>query len=160
MEFSSRARLQDKPDFTEPSASRRKHSLRGGISAAHLTPKGRDNVPLQLQWHQHLKPWELSGYRIRLQCRRHRFGPWVWEIPWRRERLPAPVFWPGEFHGLYSPWGHKELDTTQQLSLSGPEKHIWFYNKDFRGTDPLWCLPHKRLYSQAQPPCFGDTAPH
>ena len=24
-------------------------------------------------------------------------------IPWRRERLPAPVFWPGEFHGLCSP---------------------------------------------------------
>ena len=21
--------------------------------------------------------------------------------PWRRERLPTPVFWPGEFHGLY-----------------------------------------------------------
>ena len=26
-------------------------------------------------------------------------------------------FWPGEFHGLYSPWGRKELDTTEQLSL-------------------------------------------
>ena len=25
-------------------------------------------------------------------------------IPWRRERLPTPVFWPGEFHGLHSPW--------------------------------------------------------
>ena len=37
---------------------------------------------------------------------------------WRRERLPTPVFWPGEFHGLYSPWGRKELDTTEQLSLS------------------------------------------
>ena len=24
-----------------------------------------------------------------------------WEDPWRRERLPTPVFWPGEFHGLY-----------------------------------------------------------
>ena len=24
-----------------------------------------------------------------------------------------PVFWPGEFHGLYCPWGHKELDTTE-----------------------------------------------
>ena len=37
---------------------------------------------------------------------------WVWKIPWRRERLPTPVFWPGEFHGLYSPWGHEESDTT------------------------------------------------
>ena len=25
--------------------------------------------------------------------------------------------WPGEFHGLYSPWGCKELDMTEQLSL-------------------------------------------
>ena len=38
-------------------------------------------------------------------------------IPWRREKLPTPVFWPGEFHGLYSQWGHKESDTTEQLSL-------------------------------------------
>ena len=29
-------------------------------------------------------------------------------IPWRRERLPTPVFWSGEFHGLHSPWGRKE----------------------------------------------------
>ena len=27
-----------------------------------------------------------------------------WEDPWRRERLPTPVFWPGEFHGLYCPY--------------------------------------------------------
>ena len=43
---------------------------------------------------------------------------WVGKIPWRRERLPTPVFWPGEFHGLYSPSGRKELDTTEWLSLS------------------------------------------
>ena len=41
----------------------------------------------------------------------------VGKIPWRRERLPTPVFRPGEFHGLYSPWDHKESDTTKQLSL-------------------------------------------
>ena len=34
--------------------------------------------------------------------------PWVGKIPWRRERLPIPVFWPTKFHELYSPWGHKE----------------------------------------------------
>ena len=33
------------------------------------------------------------------------FDPWVGKIPWRRERLPTAVFWPGEFHGLYSPGG-------------------------------------------------------
>ena len=30
------------------------------------------------------------------------FDLWVGKIPWRRERLPAPVLWPGEFRGLYS----------------------------------------------------------
>ena len=46
------------------------------------------------------------------------FDPWVVKIPWRRERLPTPVFWHGEFHGLYNPWGLKESDTTEQFSLS------------------------------------------
>ena len=41
------------------------------------------------------------------------FDLWVGKTPWRRERLPIPVFWPGEFHGMYSPWGHKESDTTE-----------------------------------------------
>ena len=43
-------------------------------------------------------------------------------IPWRREWLRIPVFLPGEFHGQrslagYSSWGHKELDTTEWLTL-------------------------------------------
>ena len=25
--------------------------------------------------------------------------------------------WPGESHGLYSPWGHRESDMTERLSL-------------------------------------------
>ena len=33
------------------------------------------------------------------------FNPCVGKIPWRRKNLPTPVFWPGEFHGLYSPMG-------------------------------------------------------
>ena len=33
------------------------------------------------------------------------------------ERLPTAVFCPGECHGLYSPWGCKESDTTEWLSL-------------------------------------------
>ena len=46
------------------------------------------------------------------RCKRQGFNPWVGNIPWRREQLPTPVFWPGEFHGLYSLWGRKELDMT------------------------------------------------
>ena len=45
---------------------------------------------------------------------------WVGKIPWRRKWQPTPVFLPGEPHGQrslvgYSPWGHKESDTTEQL---------------------------------------------
>ena len=43
-----------------------------------------------------------AGKRIRLQYGRPGFNPWVGKIPWRRDRPPTPVFWPGEFHGLYS----------------------------------------------------------
>ena len=42
-----------------------------------------------------------AGKRIRLQYGRLGFDPWVGKICWRRERLPIPVFWPVEFHGLY-----------------------------------------------------------
>ena len=42
---------------------------------------------------------------------------WVGKNPWRRDPLPTLVFWPGEFHGLYSPWGRKESNTTERLSL-------------------------------------------
>ena len=41
------------------------------------------------------------------------WGTWVEKILWRRERLLTLVFWPGEFQGLYSPWGPKEWDVTQ-----------------------------------------------
>ena len=61
--------------------------------------------------------------RICLQCGRPGFDPWVGKIPWTRERLPTLVFWPGEFHGLYGPWGRKESDTTERLSLSLQVEH-------------------------------------
>ena len=49
---------------------------------------------------------------------RCRFDPWVGKIPWRRKWPPIPVFLPGDSQGQrslvsYSPWGPKELDTTE-----------------------------------------------
>ena len=49
------------------------------------------------------------------------FNPWVGKIPWRRKWQPPPVFLSEEFHGQrglvsYSPWGHKESDTTEWLT--------------------------------------------
>ena len=52
------------------------------------------------------------------------FDPWVGKIPWRREQLLTPILWPGEFHGLYSPWGRKELDRTERLSLHFTSLHF------------------------------------
>ena len=48
--------------------------------------------------------------------------PGVGKISWRRERLPTLVFWPGEFHGLYSPWGHKESDMTERSNV--PRRYL------------------------------------
>ena len=64
--------------------------------------------------------WGLRWLRICLQCRRPRFDPW--KIPWRRAWQPTPVFLPGESHGQrslvgYSPWGHKDLDTTERKTI-------------------------------------------
>ena len=46
---------------------------------------------------------------------------WVWTLGWEdpleKGKVPTPVFWPGEFHGLYSPWGLKESNTAERLSL-------------------------------------------
>ena len=40
------------------------------------------------------------------------------KIPWRRAQKPTPLFLPGESHvqrslAGYSPWGPKQLDTTE-----------------------------------------------
>ena len=45
---------------------------------------------------------------------------WVRSLGWEDplEKEPTSIFGPGEFHGLYSPWGLKELDTTERHSLS------------------------------------------
>ena len=53
------------------------------------------------------------------------------ETPWRREGLLTPVFLPGEFHGQrslvgYSPRGHKESATTEQLTLSLSVQSVQF----------------------------------
>ena len=88
-------------------------------------------------WSYILGTWEfvilfqltfLYAYkRIYLQCGRHGFDPWVGKIPWRKERLPTTVFWPGEFHG-HTLWGHKELDTTERLSLSLSSIESFLFN--------------------------------
>ena len=71
--------------------------------------------------------------------RRPRFDPWVRKILWRRQWQPTPVFLPGESHGQrilagYNPWGRKESDTTERLTLllsctSHPRTYLCYYWK-------------------------------
>ena len=47
---------------------------------------------------------------------------WVGKIRWRRKWQSTPVLLPGKSHGQrslvgYSPWGRKELDTTERIHL-------------------------------------------
>ena len=75
--------------------------------------------PLQYSWASLV----AQTVQIPLQCGRPGFGPWVEKIAWRREQLPTPVFWIGEVHGqrslaCYSPWGRKESDPIERLTLS------------------------------------------
>ena len=54
---------------------------------------------------------------------------WVRKICWRRERLPTPVFWPEEFHGLYSPWGSQILghNWVAFTFTSSHFSHAWLF---------------------------------
>ena len=66
--------------------------------------------------------WLALISNVILKCGRPGFDPWVEKIPWRRKWQPTPVLLPGKFHGWrilvgYSPWGLKELDTTEQLHI-------------------------------------------
>ena len=74
-------------------------------------------------------PRWLSGKDSTCQCRRCQrcgFHPWVGKIPWKRKWPPTPVFLPGKSYGErslegYSPWGRKESDGTERLSMLAGE---------------------------------------
>ena len=63
-------------------------------------------------------------------------SPWVGKISCQRKWQPNPVFLPGESHGRgslagHSPWGHKEGDMTERLTLtrSHPCPHLQHSSK-------------------------------
>ena len=76
-------------------------------------PKLPRNWPLRRQ----------SGKVFACQCRRHGFDPCVGKISWSRKWWPSPVFLPEKFCGQRilagcSPWGCKQLDVTEWLSIT------------------------------------------
>ena len=58
------------------------------------------------------------------ETQKNGFDLWIRKILCTRKQQPTPVFLPEKFHGQrslgYSPWGHKESDTTEQLNT-----HTW-----------------------------------
>ena len=56
------------------------------------------------------------------------FDPWVGKIPWRRERLPTPVFWPREFLGVAKSRSTFTFTAIEDISLPAKnEKSIWLF---------------------------------
>ena len=51
--------------------------------------------------------------------------PGLGRAPGVGKGYPLQYSGPGDFHGLYSPWGHKELDMTEQILLP-----LWELNKE------------------------------
>ena len=78
------------------------------------------NISIQLkcwivkQWTLEIEIVNWYMWLLLFPLRLHEDNKWILrklsmgKIPWRKERLPTPVFWPGESHGLYSPWGCKK----------------------------------------------------
>ena len=61
--------------------------------------------PLQCSWASLVAQLEKNMPAMRETW----FDTWVGKIPWKRERLPIPVFWPGESHGLYKLMGSQRV---------------------------------------------------
>ena len=62
--------------------------------------------------------WWFSRKESACQCRRHRFHPWVWKIPWRRKWQLTPVVLPGWSHGQRSLVGYSLWDGKRAGQLS------------------------------------------
>ena len=86
----------------------------GSIPGSGRSPVEGIGYPLQYSWAS------LVSQLIKNPPAMHEI--WVqslgWEDPLEKRKATHSVFWPGEFHTLYSPWGHKELDMTKRLSIS------------------------------------------
>jgi len=61
-----------------------------------------------------------------LQCRRLWFNSWIRKIPWRRDRLPIPVFlgFPGGSDGKESTCNVEDLSSTPGLRRF-PWRRAW-----------------------------------
>ena len=104
------------------------HCRRLGLGRS---PGGGHGKPLQYSW------WGFSDISVGNEsaCNAGDCG----SISWRRERLPTPVLWPGEFHGLYSPWGPKDLDMTVTFTFTCLRGFLQVPNHIIKVNLLIWC---------------------
>ena len=85
-----------------------------------------------------------------LQCRRPQFDSWVRKIPWRRDRLPTPVFlsFPGGSAGKESAWNAGDLSLIPGLGRSPGEGKG--YPLQYSGLeDPMDCIAKSMDWSKS-----------
>ena len=97
-------------------------------------------------------PGGASGKESTCQCRRCKrcgFDPWVGKIPWNRKWQPTLVFLPGKSHEQrslvgYSPWDHKESDTSEHACTLYTIMSCRFYRSlhwhEWFGSEPMLFL--------------------
>ena len=92
------------------------------------------------------------------QCWRHGLNSWFGKILWSRKWQPTALFLPEKVHGQrslsgFSPWGHKELDMTEWLSIHTHTHTYWVSQKIHLVMERLWKNPNfladPIYYSQA-----------
>ena len=100
-----------------------------------------------------------------------RVQPWFGKIPWRREQLPTPVFWPGELHGERSLAGRDWVTfilkyytlricedfpvVVQWLRIRLPMQGTWV--QLLVQEDPLYCRATKPVYQNYWSLCAWST---
>ena len=102
--------------------------------------EGRSYLPenlTELVWPGHR---DFKGFHYGSDCKEPACSAgdpgsiWVGKIPWSWEWLLTPIFLPGEFHRQrslagYSPWGHKESNIIEWLTLHFTDYthlSVWF----------------------------------
>ena len=78
----------------------------GWISGSERSPGEGIDYPLQYSWASLVAQLGKNLPTMR--------ETWVWSLGWedpleKVKTIPTPIFWPGEFHGLYSTWGCKRV---------------------------------------------------